>query len=289
LERNSEMVFVSFSSEKASLAVELANLYAREVVKFTQNLQVKEVTDLNNYYLNQQVSSITSEIDKINEQLKSIPVRDEAIRMSQVNASFAQARNRMDAPVYLRSEHLMDRLQTAKEELIGLTSKYTDMHPLVQEQQSKVDSMEKLLEETVKKESEERSQFLSMISAKESSAAEASKAQPALQDVDSLRIKLQALENNRIILANRKLEAQLFAQNPPGYCKIFSPATTNEVSVDSCWIKIFALTAFAGLLGMMITSISVLAYVWASSSGVFSQWSNYAEAKTISLGSKPNY
>lgn len=283
LERNSDMVTLGFTADQPKLAVDLANLYAREVVRYTQNLQVKEVSDLNNYYLAQQLSNVSSQIDTLNEQLKAIPAREETFRIAQLNSSYEQIRQKLSAPTFSSSERLMERLELAKEELVSLTSKYTDEHPLVQEQQNKVKSLSKLLEDSLQKESDERSRVLASLTSSEP-LSPTGRGESAPQDAESLRIKLQALENNRIVLANKKLEAQLFAQNPPGYCRLFSVATLNDVSIDSCWIKVIALSVTTAAFGFIITFVTVLIYLWLNSNSLISQLRQNLGRKPLSLG-----
>jgi len=154
----------------------------------------------------------------------------------------------------------MERVQLAREALIDFTSKYTQEHPLVQEQLAKVEGLEKMLNELTlsqKSNSEERShRTLTPVSFED--RIRQFDLNERAPELESVRIKLQALENNRVVLANRQLEARLFAQNPPGYCRVFSPAALGNIEVDSRWPKVMFLTAAAMLLGLFVSMGTVV-------------------------------
>ncbi|MEN9676031.1 MAG: hypothetical protein RIS76_1927 [Verrucomicrobiota bacterium] len=48
-----------------------------------------------------------------------------------------------------------------------------------------------------------------------------------------LKARQQSLESTRALLAGRQREAQLFAENSPGYDRLFAPATTDDVTISS--------------------------------------------------------
>jgi hypothetical protein len=73
-----------------------------------------------------------------------------------------------------------------------------------------------------------------------------------------LRHQLQNMAANRIVLASRQREAQMYIDNPPGYCKVFAPATQKDVIVKKAQSKILFVSVAAGLLGFFGSLFLVL-------------------------------
>src|SRR5437867_1349831 len=130
-DRSSDMLVIAISVDTPQRAVDLANLYAHEAVRFTQELQAKDAAEVSQY-LKEQLPQLDNDILALNEQLQGAP-------HSGTNSPTA------------RPSTLAEKLHTAKTELIVLSMEYTEIHPLVKEQRSRIAALEKLFSETAGK------------------------------------------------------------------------------------------------------------------------------------------
>jgi protein involved in polysaccharide export with SLBB domain/capsular polysaccharide biosynthesis protein len=210
-ERDSDIIVVSVSRDNSKDALDLVNVYAREAVRFTQEMQRKAAHEVS-LFTTQQLAHVESEITAQNEAIKALP---------------PSALLPANAP---RVSPMTDKLQTARDELADLTGRYTDAHPRVQLQRAKVASLE--------------SQLADRISTPPPAAL------PEGNDLEILRGKLQVLENSRLGLLERHRAAQAFEENPPGYYQLLAPAAPKDVVENGREIKVIFLTVFAGLIGL---------------------------------------
>ncbi len=228
--RESDMVAISVVGQSARAAVHVANLFAAEAVRYTQNLQAREASEVNNV-LKQQLAQMDSDISQLNAQLQKVP-KTTATRPLQ------------------RSSLLTEKLQTAQEELANLLARYTELHPLVREQNAKINVLQKQIADLEK-------------SANQSVPKPGSKP-PALADSEHdgevIRSQLQALANSRLLLATRQREAQMFIDQPPGYCRVFAPSELNEVVATQRGPKVAFLSGFGGVVGMASALLLILLF-----------------------------
>jgi protein involved in polysaccharide export with SLBB domain/capsular polysaccharide biosynthesis protein len=226
-ERNSDVLLITISTADQQSAVDLANLYAREAVRFTQELQTNAAARVN-LFVSQQLAPVEDEITVLNK----APQRA-AVRRAGAVAAPSQ---------------LLERLQAARLELIDLQARLMDRHPLVREQQAKIAAIE--------------SQLSQMHAAPASSAevSDAASAEPLTQERDSafIHTKLQSLENARLTLLGQKQAALSLETHPPGTCQILAPATSKEVIPHKRTVKVAVLTGFGGLLGFLVAGALIL-------------------------------
>ncbi len=242
--RDSEVIMAVLPGETAQAAVDLANLYANEAVAFTKEMQASEASRVNNV-LKQQLAQMDADVQSVNENLRSIP-----------RSALMQA-----GP---RSSTILERLQLANEELATLLSKYTDRHPAVQEHRAKIAVLQKQLNDPTAQ------PMISLPSpgggtlTPSMQPTNSPTGRPGLNgrgtapgtdfQADMLLSQLQVLAAARLTLATRQREAQLFADEPPGYCQLMAAATPAEVITDSPKPKI----AFLGVLGFAFGFVGCL-------------------------------
>ncbi|MDB6031019.1 MAG: Polysaccharide export protein, partial [Verrucomicrobiales bacterium] len=139
-----------------------------------------------------------------------------------------------------RNNQLTKKLQDEQDVLLGLLMKYTDRHPTVSAQRAKIEEIEKQIQQTEKQNTLKNQQ------------PGASKS-PGLVDSESgtelLTSHLQALANSRVLLASREREAQSFVKNPPGYCRVFTQASTKDVTETKRAPKVIFMGVFGGAVG----------------------------------------
>jgi protein involved in polysaccharide export with SLBB domain/capsular polysaccharide biosynthesis protein len=224
-ERNSDVLLVAVSSGDQRGAVDLANLYAREAIRFTQELQTNAAA-LVSLFIAQQLAPLEAEIATLNKPLRQVSVR---------RAVAAQS-------------PLIEKLQSSRLELVDLQARYTDQHPLVREQQAKIAAIE--------------GQLLQTPAAPATAAEVADDASAGLLAAESdpafVNSKLQSLENARFTLLGQKQAARSLEIHPPGTCQLLAPATLEGVISHQRTAKIAVLTGFGGVLGFLIACAIIM-------------------------------
>ena len=133
-ERNSDVVSVSITALDPEVAINVANLFATEAVQFSKNMQIEEAKAANVYYTNQ-----LAEMD-----------RDRKVLIAEMQETARDAARSAIHPSQLTDKFqvaLAEKVQAAREELVNLLAKYTDAHPSVKEQKSKIEALQKQLKE----------------------------------------------------------------------------------------------------------------------------------------------
>ncbi len=212
-----DLVNVAVSAPDAATATAQANVYAEEAVKFTQELQARDARDAASY-LHHQLDDVQQQIATVNQRFQDI---GESPALAVAPA----------APPALQT-----RLEAARMELTDLQSRYTDIHPLVQNQLARVAALEKQVGTPPP------------IAAVPTTPP----ARSSVGDVDMLREKARGLEGQRRDLSGRLQITELLAQNPPGHYRVFSPAAPDRATKNDPAVKIGLFAAFLGLCGLVL-------------------------------------
>ncbi|HEY9508494.1 MAG TPA: hypothetical protein VIV82_01405 [Verrucomicrobiae bacterium] len=242
---DSDIVKVYVAAAEPQQAVDLANLYAGETVAYTKQLQAKQAAEIANSYLKKQLSDMDRDIIELRQQFLGGPVSQEVSnKLAQVGGDVTALNRQLadNSRPSLLTMRLSEKLQSSLAELTDLTSKYTDMHPLVQQKRSQI--------ETLKEEitaSETNSSPLSATGLASIGPGGRRVYDPQMELIQS---KLRSLEDARIGMANREREAELFAADPPGIVRVFAPANLKTTQTNHRRIKIGIVTIFGGLVGM---------------------------------------
>lgn len=205
----SDVVAVQIEAETAERAVSLANLYTTNAIEFFRELQSKEAAK-DNEYLTNQLAKMDADIVELNKRFKQAPPA-EALKGSGP-ASPA------------------DKLKKANQELDELLARFTERHPDVIAKQNEVARYQKEVQKWLDNQSHAQS----------NNADKAS-----IDDIELLRAQVQMLVSSRIMLASRQREAEQFAKNSPGYCRVFALAELNDAQFKDPKAKI----AFLGVVG----------------------------------------
>ncbi len=218
---DSEKVAVSITAPTPAPAVELVNLYSTEAVNYTRQIQSREATE--------SIASWKEQLAQMESQIKTI-------------TSNLQAHAQNFVVPQKRNSALAERLQTEREKLLELQFKYTDIYPAVVEQKAKVAALERQIKET------------------EGSAGPAKQGFSVDNDSEAemMRSHLQAVANNKVTLISRQREAEGYIPNPPGYARVFSAATANDVTEAKRSTKVIFLGVFGGAVGGGISLILLL-------------------------------
>lgn len=235
-EFNSDILTVAVTDADPARAVALANLYAREGVRFTQEIQADAAGEV--------VTYLQSQLASIEDQLKVLQPQSMVVPASGTAGSVAAAPLVGAAP-----SALVLRWQAARDELVNLLGTYTEAHPTVQAQRSRIAALEQ--------EMKNQGVAPAMTGPTGNSLSPTGPATPAAPvmlatqpDREVVRSQLQSLENARAGLASRLNAAQLFRRDPPGYLRLFAEATPAEVTTESPRGKIVAVAGLGGLCGL---------------------------------------
>ncbi|MEW6305519.1 MAG: polysaccharide biosynthesis/export family protein [Verrucomicrobiota bacterium] len=237
-ERSSEIVAVAVAAETPEDAVNLANLYVQEAIRFTQQMQARSAAEISQY-AHQQLTDVEKEIRELNRAWRFVP---QTITPS----------NTVAAPQFVpRASNLTGRLETERDKLFDLLTQYTDAHPNVQKQRAIIEALEQQVIDYNAK--------LIAGGALTNSPGPSGSAAPRAggpsgvhteSDPEIIRGKLQALENHRLVLLGRQRAAQSFEANPPGYFQILAEATLRSVVPHGRAPKVALLGIFFGLIGV---------------------------------------
>ncbi len=241
----SDIVKVYVAATTPQQAVDLANLYADETVAYTKELQARQAAELANSYLKKQLADMDRDIIALRQQFLGGPVSQEVSNKLEQIGGDVSALNRQLAETTrpsLLTMRLSEKLQTSLAELTDLTSKYTDMHPLVQQKRSQI--------ETLKEEITASETNSSPLSASGLASIGPGGRRVYDPQMELIQSRLRSLEDARIGMANREREAELFAEDPPGIVRVFAPANLKTTETNHRRIKIGIVTIFGGLVGM---------------------------------------
>ncbi|SDS43249.1 polysaccharide biosynthesis/export family protein [Opitutus sp. GAS368] len=231
-ERNSDILNVAISGQDLPAAVALANRYAAEAVHFTQQLQSQEAGDAS-HYLEQQLTKVESEITALNAKFRTLPPAA------------------LKAAALPRPTLLLTRLDEAREQLADLLARYTEAHPLVQEQKARLAALEQQVAQLANRPAVAPGGG----GAPDPTAASGAAMDAAMAggDVEIMREVSKALEGQRLVLAGRLRLTKMLQDNPPGYYRIFAPATPEHAVVNHPAAKIGFLAVLGGLFGVVLT------------------------------------
>lgn len=220
---NTDLVNIGITASDASAAVNQANLYAEEAVKFTQEMQARDARDAASYVRHQ-----LAELDK------------ESVAL---NAKFTELGVAAAPAAPTAPSAALARLETARNDLADLQSRYTDQHPLVQLQMARVKAIEK------------------QMPAAPAQTAVADPAAPVVASpgvIELLREQGRSLEARRRELTNRLQTTTMLAETPVGHYRVFSPASSERAVFNSPSMKIALLASFFGFCGLLLGLIGAV-------------------------------
>ncbi|HEY3898865.1 MAG TPA: polysaccharide biosynthesis/export family protein [Chthoniobacter sp.] len=174
-----------------------------------------------------------------------------------------------------RHNPLAAKLHDARVELDGMLVRYTEANPAIAEQRGKVEAIEKEMAEALahpldtaqlaegtagtslyleivelKAQKETLSHQLEKLARVRDDLQEKLSALPEKSvQLEQMKARQQSLETARTILGSRQREAQMYVENAPGYYRVFSTPTVDDVSTKSRWPKIALLAVALGMMG----------------------------------------
>ncbi|MDB6017631.1 MAG: Polysaccharide export protein [Pedosphaera sp.] len=254
---DSDLVKVAVKGRNPQGAVNLANLYAAEAVGFMKDLQQRAASEVNRNYLSNQLAQMNQDVNALQDQFRILPHSGAvAGKLTQIGGTVSNLTQQlqMTPRTSIVTARLTEKLQIALEELSTLTRRYTEAHPLVQQQRAQIDALRTEISESATNTTLNNLSPAGLAGTGLGAAA-GTGFDP---DYDIIRNKLLALDGSRQLLADRQREAQALADNPPGNVRNFAPATIKGIIRDRRWLKIGMISLFGGVLGLVFASGGVL-------------------------------
>lgn len=248
----SEIITVTAYGSDPGAVVRLANLYSTNAVRYTQELQSREATQVKEA-IKEQLAANDADISSLHEKLKSVPKND-AFQPNQ------------------RLTELYTRLQVARTDLQVLKRTYKDIYPPVQQKQAEIEELEKQIQEVASQPTPTGRRELMPMPLPQAGITNAPTTRTNNNGTrsfarvttdaydpshDFLQNQLFALSSVQMTLAARQRDAETFITKPPGYIRELAPAATHNVAVNDPKKKI----AFLGVLGFAVGVAAALALV----------------------------
>jgi protein involved in polysaccharide export with SLBB domain/capsular polysaccharide biosynthesis protein len=222
-DRNHGIATITVTGSSLQESVDTANLFCAEAVRMTQDLQRKEAREALSY-MSQQVAA--SDADLESERRKT------------------QLRSAPSVPL---SSLVAQKVRKAREELSDLLLRYTEAHPLVLQQQAKLDALNDELARA------SNSNVTTVSTGEESPVPAASESagsgRPASADSDGVKSRLRELEADHLLLVNRDRAIQMLAENPPGQLRVLASAAARDVKTEQHRLKMLLFLLFCSVLG----------------------------------------
>ncbi len=250
---DSDLVKIGVRGKDPAQLVALANLYMESAVTYMRDLQAREAMQVNKDYLKQELAAMDGDINNLQNQFKglpnSVPI---ANKLNQIGGTISNLNVQVQTSprVSIMTARLNEKLQAAIDDLSTLTRKYKDSHPLVQQQQEQIRSLQQQIADATTN-AAANGPGMAMLPGAGGAAA----VDPVY---DIIRAQLTALDESRQRLVDRQREALAFAANPPGNIRAFAPATIKGVLHDRRWLKISLVTIMGGFLGMFFATGGVM-------------------------------
>lgn len=238
----SDFVKVYVSASTPQDAVQLANIYANEVTRYTSELQASQAAQVADTYLKEEVQQMDKDIVELRAQFSGMPEASEASNeLAQVGSnlnSLTQKPALSPESAFLIGK-LNEQLASAKVELSGLLVKYTEQHPSVIGKKREIDALNKQINE-----------YTGSTNGSSSAAVIQPNGNVVQPDVEVIKARLRSLEDAKVELEGREHQAALYAHNPPGIVRVSAPADLKTTRTAHRRLKIGAVTIFGGALGM---------------------------------------
>ena len=248
-EPDSDLVKISLASGDPDEAVNLLNIYLRESVAFTKQMQTQQAAKVVHDYLKQQVDRMNEDISGLHQQFRGKAAGSPlAAKVQEVSGNLTAIATNLNAsrpPTYLLQIY-QQRLTKSMVELSELGHQFTDIHPKVIAKQEEIKDISKEIDELKAKTGETNADFASL------PADTALLRAPNATDpeTDIIRIRLLSLEEGRVDLVRKLRQAELYATNAPGMAQIFAPATAQTVESNMRWFKVGIVSVFGGVMGL---------------------------------------
>jgi len=247
-EPDSDLVKVMLAAPNPQEAVDLLNIYLQESVAFTKELQTEQAAKIVNDYLKQQVAKMNEDISSLHEEFRGKANSALAAKVQEVGGNLTAVATNLNARrsplVQLQLQRSRERLDKSLLELHDLQVKFTEKHPWVVGKEEEIAQYKKEYNDLLAKTGDTNVDFTT------AAVAATRPANTPDPETDIVRIRLLSVEEARVDLERKLLQAQLYQTNPPGMAQIFAPATSKTVQSNMRLVKVALVSVFGGAMGL---------------------------------------
>jgi hypothetical protein len=257
-DEESDLVDVTLVDQTPQQAVNLLNSYLTNAVEYLKNLQAQEVRRSANTFLGKQVEQMDQDIADLDKEFRSLALPPQITnKVAQIGGQLNQLHHALAGPPRATPAVAMetDRLNQAMEELTSLLSKYTEIHPLVQQKEAEVQALKARL--AADSTNTVSPSALDEIAPAPVAAARAT-AETFNPEIDIVRARLLSLEQGRVQVVNRQREVESYLAHPPGMARVFAPASMKTVHAGMRGVKVAIATIVGSLFGLGFSLLFVL-------------------------------
>ena len=219
--------------------------------EYLRDLQSQQIRAATEAYLGKQVQQMDQDIADLYKDFRAMELPPQITnKVAQIGGQLNDLGRSLASPPRTPAIVAMEteKLNQALGELTVLLSKFTELHPAVQQKEAEVQALK------------------AKIAADSKNAAANSADAPAAPplaaainpEVDIIRAKLLSLEQGRVQLVSRQREAELYVANPPGVARVFATATLKTVQTGHRRLKIAAAGIVGALLGIVGSLVLIL-------------------------------
>lgn len=295
-ERNTDLISVSYvSGRSAGAAVRVLNIFGNTVVKLIKEMQTQEAVEMNRL-LKRQLNKTEEDLRASNEDELEFSKQAGVINIDKEIDAYLRTLGDLDLRIAtLRIEYetgdmqiealerelkthspIQEKVQIARERLIDLRQEYTELNPIVQEQEAQLAELLHRAESAATNpiapprtgegglSTSFYSELMTLRTRKLIVKAQLEKMEATRAGVEEklrklpekamqlVRIKArqQSLEGSRSLLASRQREAQLYEENSPGYYRFFE-AAVDDVEVSGRSKKVILLAVVGEVFGCL--------------------------------------
>lgn len=232
-QRNSGIMTITSTYGDAGVATNLANAFARETVKFTQELQSEEAAEAATYVM-KDLAETESQLEEAQKAMPALTrgLPEERLGNTRLGAAGIASRN-------------AEKIQEARDELMKLLVRFTDAHPQVKQQRATIAALE--------------AEAATGVKPADANTTDAGADRYVTRDEFEIGLfRVRQLESLRMQLSYRLQQIELFKANPPGSFRITVPASGETLMVHRPWLKIALLATLFGVIGLTLTATQVL-------------------------------
>jgi protein involved in polysaccharide export with SLBB domain/uncharacterized protein involved in exopolysaccharide biosynthesis len=253
------------------------NTYLDEFVIYTKEVQVRDAREAL-VFIDKKLKDLTAELEQANNQMSGFSAEAKFLSPDKQVETYLTQLSDIDLKTETTRIELESlgykKLQAAKDELANLLLRYTEIHPYVQAQKSKIEAIEKSM-------AHPPADVVEALGPKGASARidvtspDAESLLRRLQEYKLLREGIQnkmkglseknltyanarsryaSLESLKVNLENRRRVVELYEQGATGYYRVFNPATPDRIIEERSTKKMLVFTIgglFFGIFGAM--------------------------------------
>ena len=238
LDRNNDVVTVGAVGGSAAETVDLVTRFSEAAIEATKVMQRQEA--------NEAAESVARQLGQVESEIVAARTAVPTAGAAPMIALAVEP----EAPVAIPSD-LPQRVQAARDQLDDLLVRYTDVHPLVREQRTRVTALEETLRRTA------------VTAGAPGTRAAPVAVSPAFYgritpEEVAMGERFRSLETSRALLIGRQRAIEPFRKDPPGYFRISVSAAANPTLRHNHRLEAVLCAVLGGFFGLVGSAACIL-------------------------------